>query len=376
MRRLLPILAAAFVAAAAGCGGAGRPAASTHAEPPAKRHRHHHRPPAGPFAHPLGAPHLAPGSDPSVLPGDVLIADRSNNRLLVVDPRGRIVWRFPRRGDLRAGQSFPVPDDAFFGPDGKEIIATEEDAFAITVIDVATHRIVYRYGAVDIPGSGPNRLWNPDDAMLLPDGWIFSADIKNCRVILIRPHAHRLARAFGSPAEGCVHDPPRAFGSPNGAFPLRNGHFLVTEINGDWVDELSLAGHVFRSWHPPGVYYPSDTNEVRPGLYVTVGYQSPGILETFDRRGRLHWAYRPRHGDPPLDHPSLALPLPNGDFLLNDDYNDRVIVIDPRTSRVVWQYGHTGVAGSAPGYLDQPDGVDLAPPNSLLVRLRARIGTP
>jgi hypothetical protein len=112
---------------------------------------------------------------------------------------------------------------------------------------------------------------------------------------------------------------------------------------------------------------------VRPGLYVTAGWQSPGILETFDSTGNLHWRYRPRSGDPQLNHPSLAEPLQNGDFLLTDDFNDRVIVIDPHTNRVVWQYGHTGVPGRAPGYLDRPDGLDLVPPASLLARLHARI---
>src|SRR5262249_38830093 len=33
----------------------------------------------------------------------------------------------------------------------------------------------------------------------------------------------------------------------------------------------------------------------------------------------------------------------------------------PRTNRIVWQYGHTGVASSAPGYLSKPDGIDLLP---------------
>jgi hypothetical protein len=52
--------------------------------------------------------------------------------------------------------------------------------------------------------------------------------------------------------------------------------------------------------------------------------------------------------------------------LANDDHNHRVIVIDPRTDRIVWQYGHTGIPGRKPGYLNDPDGVDLAPPNSLI----------
>jgi hypothetical protein len=78
----------------------------------------------------------------------------------------------------------------------------------------------------------------------------------------------------------------------------------------------------------------------------------------------------------PLNHPSLATPLPNGDVLLTDDGNDRVIAIDPRTNHIVWQYGHTGIPGRAPGYLNDPDGLDLAPPYSLLIEHHATIGHP
>ena len=374
MRPFLTFLLPTMAAVVAGCaGGGGHAAATNHTDPPP----HHSRPkqtttelPAPrTFTHALTQPHLAAGSDPSVLPGDVLIADRSNDRLLVVDPQGRIVWQFPRPGS----GALPIPDDAFFSPDGGEIIATEEDVSAVTVIDVATRRIVYRYGRTGVPGDTPNHLSNPDDAMLLPDGSIVLADIKNCRLLLLRPPSHRPAETLGSPIQGCAHDPPRTWGSPNGAFPLQGGGLLVTEINGAWVDALSPTGQLLCSTHPPGVYYPSDSNEVRPGLYVTVGWQSPGILETFDRTGRLRWRYRPRAGAPPLDHPSLAEPLPNGDFLVTDDFNDRVIVVDPRTNRVVWQYGHTGVAGSAPGYLSRPDGVDLVPPAALLTRIHPSI---
>jgi hypothetical protein len=306
----------------------------------------------------------------------VLIADRANNRLLVVNPKGEIVWEFPRPGDLGQGQSFRVPDDAFFSPNGKEIVVTQEDDFALSLIDIAKRRIVYRYGVPGVAGSGPNHLWNPDDAMLLPDGSILTADIKNCRLLLIKLGQHRPQRIYGTTTQACEHAPPSRWGSPNGAFPMLNGDFLVTEINGDWVDEMTPTGRVLRSWHPPGYSYPSDSNEISPGLYVTVDYTNPGSVETFDGAGRLVWRYQPRPGDPPLNQPSLAEPLPNGDILLNDDYNDRVIVIDPHTNRIVWQYGHTGRPGTAPGYLNTPDGVDLTPPHSLLVRSRTTIGNP
>ena len=374
MRRSLLFLLAALTAIVAGCGGSSDRASVGRARAPAHDpQKLHAKPkPSGPFAHPLGRPHLAPGSDPSVLPADVLIADRSNNRLLVVDPQGRIVWRFPRPGR----SSLPLPDDAFFTPDGRKIVVTEEDVDAVSLVDVASQHIVWRYGAIGTPGSSADRLAHPDDAMQLPNGSIVAADIENCRLVLLRPPLRHAIHASGSPAQGCIHAPPRAWGSPNGAFPLEGGGTLVTEINGDWVDALSRSGRLLWSTHPPGVSYPSDSNEVRRGLFVTVGWQSPGILETFDRQGRLRWRYRPRSGAPPLDHPSLALPLPNGDFLVNDDFNDRVIVVDPRTNRVVWQYGHTGVAGNAPGFLSRPDGVDLAPPAALLTRLHANIRLP
>ena len=320
---------------------------------------------------PRGHGALRPGSDPSALPGNVLIADKANNRLIEVDPHGRIVWRFPRPGDLRHGQTFRVPDDAFFSKDGRRVIATQEDDFVISVIDVARHRIVYRYGKSGVPGAGPNHLWNPDDALLTAGGTITLADIKNCSLAVIRPPAHRVMRRLGTPG-ACGHDPPRLFGSPNGAFPTRDGGTVVTEITGDWVDVLDRHGKLVRALHAPRFRYPSDTNEVSRGVYLSADYVAPGAVETFDAKGRVRWRFAPK-GRNALAKPSLALPLPNGDVLLNDDANHRVIVVDPRKNRIVWQYGHTGKPGRRAGYLNVPDGVDVAPPRSLMRRFpRAR----
>jgi hypothetical protein len=325
---------------------------------------------------PQGPGRLAPGSDPSVLPGPILIADEGNNRLLIVDPQGRVRWEFPRPGDLAPGQTFRVPDDAFFSPDGRSIVATEEENFVVSVIGIAARKIVYRYGVPGQPGMTADHLDNPDDAILLPDGSILTADIKNCRLLLIPPGGHAPSHIFGTSTNACLHDPPARFGSPNGAFPMRNGHYLVTEINGDWVDELGLDGTVFWSAHPPGVSYPSDSNEISPGRYLTVDYSSPGQVVIFDRAGTTLWRYAPTSPGAELNHPSLAEPLPNGDILLTDDYDNRVVVVDPHSNRIVWQYGHDGTAGSAPGYLNNPDGLDLLPPDSLLVTHAATMGSP
>ena len=317
---------------------------------------------------------LGRGSDPSVLPGPVLIADRDNNRLLEVSPTGKVLWRFPEPGNLAPGQSFELPDDAFYSPNGGEVVVTQEDDFVISVVDVTHPRIVFRYGHPGVPGSEPGYLHNPDDAMLTPGGAIVAADIKNCRLIVIRPPAHQLTQQLGETGN-CTHELGVSYGSPNGAFPMSNGDTVVTEINGDWIDVLGREGRPVTDANPPGFSYPSDTNEVRPGVFLSVDYTSPGAIETFTAAGRLLWRYEPT-GSEALAHPSLALPLPNGDVLANDDRNDRVIVIDPHTNRIVWQYGHTHQPGSQPGYLANPDGVDLAPPHSLTMRFAHSLQAP
>lgn len=323
---------------------------------------------------PLSAGQLEPGSDPGVLPAPVLIADEDNDRLLEVSPTGQVLWEFPRPGDLAPGQTFLKPDDAFFTPDGTQIIATQEENFAVSLIDIATHKIVWRYGEPGVPGSGPNRLWNPDDAMVMPNGDVVISDIINCRLVVIAAGQHDVARSYGR-IRSCRHNPPAQFASPNGAFPLRDGNWLITEITGDWVTEMAPGGHVLWATHPPGVAYPSDSNEISPGRYITVDYSYPGQVVIFDSAGRTLWRYRPL-GALALNHPSLGVGLPNGDVLVNDDYNDRVIVIDPRSNRVVWQYGKTGHEGTGPGFLSNPDGVDLAPPYSLLGTLASSLRSP
>ena len=320
-----------------------------------------------------GRGHLATGSDPRALPGDVLIADEDNRRLLLVDPHGRIRWRFPSPGALGRDQAFGPPDDAFVSANGRSIAATQEMNDTISVIDIATGRITRRYGHPGVAGPGPGYFSHPDDAMLLPGGEVLAADIQNCRILLLSPR--RITRQFGNPL-ACGHEPPRQFGQPNGAFPLKDGHFLITEILGDWVAEMSLRRPCVLVCAPARRQLPVRCERGEPGpLHRRRLLPSgPGGVN-FTRTGHVVWRFRPT-GAAALNHPSLALPLPNGNVLVNDDYNDRVIVISRKTNRIVWQYGHDGVPGRAAGYLNNPDGVNLAPPQSLLMTHAATMGRP
>ena len=127
----------------------------------------------------------------------MLIADRNNDRLLIVSPAKRIVWSFPRPHDVRPGQSFHDPDDAFFTPGYRAISINEEFNETASLIDVRSHRIVWSFGHPGVAGSAFGYLSNPDDAYLLPNGELMVADIRNCRVLFI-DHAKRVVRELSA----------------------------------------------------------------------------------------------------------------------------------------------------------------------------------
>jgi outer membrane protein assembly factor BamB len=294
---------------------------------------------------------------PGPIPGYLLIADAANDRMLLVDSSKRIVWQFPRPG---ATPSFPIryDDDAFFGPDHREIISNQEEGHTIVVVSFPEGRITWHYGHPDVAGSGPGYLNTPDDAYLLPDGTRTVADIKNCRILFISPGG-RIVRQLGTTGV-CAHDPPRSFGAPNGDTPMPGGATLVTEIYGSWIDAVSASGKLMWTVRAP-VAYPSDAQWLGDGRILVADYSSPGAVVIMSTKGKVLWKYAPKSGEARLDHPSLALMLPNGLIAVNDDRRDRVVLISMKTHRIVWQYGHTDVPGTAPGYLHTPDGMDFLP---------------
>ena len=165
---------------------------------------------------------LPPVAAKPPLPGYLMIADRDNNRIIILSPHKRIVWRFPAPGDLRSGQQFAGPDDAFLTPDGRSIITNEEFSDTIATIRLARQpRIGWEYGHADVPGSGPGYLSHPDDAYLRPNGLVSVADIINCRVVFL-DRQHRVVSSIGR-AGDCVHDPPHSISQPNGDTPLPDG---------------------------------------------------------------------------------------------------------------------------------------------------------
>jgi DNA-binding beta-propeller fold protein YncE len=344
---LLTVTAVGSLGLMAGCGLFGQSApAPTPSAKPAK--------PAKPHSSAV----LWRGKPTKILPGDLLIADANNNRMLLVNPEKQIVWQFPP-----PGQPSPLrdDDDVFFGPHFDEIITNEENNNTIAIINFRTRQVVWRYGHPGVPGSAPGYLNTPDDAFLYARGrgLITVADIQNQRILFIDRATKRIIKQYGE-TDVQVVNPPKTWGAPNGDFPAPNGGMLVTQINGQDAVLLNRQGQIVWTVHFPYVY-PSDANFTPHGDIICAFYDNPGAVVIMSPSGQLLWQYYVTSGPGALNHPSLAVQLPNGMIALNDDYNDRVIIINPTTKQIVWQYGHTGVPGSAPGYLNIPDGMDFLP---------------
>ena len=109
--------------------------------------------------------------------------------------------------------------------------------------------LTYTYGTPDTRGSGKNLLNYPDDAHLLADGKLVTADIRNCRLLFIDPKTSEVVTQWGTPGQ-CKHNPPHQLAHANGATPMENGDILVTEITDAWL--LKVLGERMRRYDKGG----------------------------------------------------------------------------------------------------------------------------
>jgi len=297
------------------------------------------------------------------LQGAILIADRGNDRIILVDSHRRTLWNFPTARDKAKGIHLVYDDDTFVQPGGKALVTNEEDNGDILSINIKTHRVTNLFGtAGPQPGthgepSSPNLLNWPDDAYVLPDGTMTVADAYRCRIIFVR---HRRIVSQIGQTDVCAHNPPSTLGWVNGDTPLPGGGVLVSEINGSWIDAFTRSGKLLYDFQAP-VSYPSDPQPLSGGRILLADYAYPGSVLIVNHHGGVLWRYSVPSGWGELNHPSLAIMLPNGDIAVNDDYNNRVVIIDPKKNKIVWRYGHVRQPGTQRGYLNTPDGMDYVP---------------
>jgi outer membrane protein assembly factor BamB len=297
-----------------------------------------------------GVGHLLAGSSSGALTANILVADRNNNRLIVLTPQGRVAWT----------QRLSGPSAAFLSPTARSITVTQPGTFVVRQLAVADRKAFYHYGRSGHPGSSLDDLRDPGTAQELSDGRLVIADKSNCRILFLAPPKRVPTATLGTPGS-CVHDPPKSLAYPDSVFPAFGGGIVVTETDPKWVDVLSPANAVVAAMQVPGLAAPDDAYEYAKDKLIATSHTHPGVVEEFDTADKVTWTYDPTSGTGELDRPSLAEVLADGDVLVCDSGNDRVVVIDPQTDTIIWQYGHTGRPGSKPGYLHTPDSAVLVP---------------
>ncbi len=281
-------------------------------------------------------------------PGDVLIADQFNNRVIETDPSGNIIWQFglgpndftarsiigcndaQRVGflTLMAGTGTPagvIPQAPAGAADNRVILV---DPF---------RRILWQYGQFGVTGSGANQLSTPVQCTWLPNLHVLITDQGNNRIIEVNLRKQIVWQYPGSNTNASDQ-----LSSPNSAELLENGHVLISdennsralEVTHDNTDQIvktftatnSLNILAFSSRLPNGDTLLTDSGNAR-------------VVEV-DTNDVIVWEYDINTAPPsvPAPLPTRAVRLRNGDTLISDQFNNRVIRVT-MAGAIVATYG-------------------------------------
>ncbi len=216
----------------------------------------------------------------------------------------------------------------------------------VIVVD-ESGKIVWHYGQAGVTGSGPNQLNVPVFAIQLPNRNIMVVDQGNNRVIEIGRFSKSVVWSYG-PASG-----PGALSNPNSAELLSNGHVLIADENNNRVIEITRGGKIV--WqYSKGISFAAFASRLPNGNTLIVDSGHARIIEV-TRDKQVVFQYFTNHGakSNPSPLPTNAVQLVNGDMAIADQFNNRAIIIN-EAKDIVFQYGQTNVVGNGPNELNGP----------------------
>ncbi len=200
----------------------------------------------------------------------------------------------------------------------------------------------------------------------------------------------------GAVLAGCARDAtgPRSGATLNAdresAQGRGNQRFLIADQFNNRVIEVDAAGTIL--WHfgggpnnvgPTAIIGVNDAQRVG-GLTLMAGTGAPAGTEPACPNGcadnrvilvnparKIIWQYGQfgvtGGGPNQLNTPVQNTFLPNGDVLITDQGNQRVIEVERKHNTIVWQYGLTGVAGAGPDQLNSPNSAELLENGHILI---------
>jgi len=194
-------------------------------------------------------------------------------------------------------------------------------------------------------GAGSHRL----NAQSVERGHILIADQFNNRVIEVDTATHRVVWTFGNGSDVA-------------------GPHSVVGVND--VERIGPVTLISGTGIPP-------SNPPLPGCSDSVNGCADNRVFLVDMAGRILWQYGQAgvtgSGDNQLNAPVQAAFLsgfpghPGFHVIITDQGNQRVIVVNVFTGKIVWQYGTTGVIGMGPNQLNNPNSAEVLENGNILI---------
>lgn len=288
-------------------------------------------------------------------PGNILIADQFNNRVIEADKKGNIIWQFGNGPtDLTASSILGVNDAERIGEDTLMAgagIPAGVDSYCpngcadnrVLVVDPSGN-IIWQYGQFGVSGSGPNELNVPVQATFSPDYTIYITDQANERVIQVDLDGDILWQYGTTGVSGNGYD---QLNNPNSAEILKNGDVLIADEGNNRVIEVDPATlNVVKTFTAQGTMSAPAFASLLPGGHVLVPDGGNNRIIEVDKSDNIVFQYytNTQNGSNSNPAPSRAVLGHGQDILVSDQFNDRVILID-QNGDLLTQYGNLNVSG-------------------------------
>ncbi len=293
--------------------------------------------------------------------GNILITDQFNNRVIEIDRAGNIVWHFGNGpGDISANAILGTNDAERVGsltlmsgtgiPPGATTNCKDGCADNRVLLVDQGGNIVWQYGQFGVTGFGPNQLNTPVQNTFLPGtGNVLITDQGNERIIEVRQSDKAIVWQYGQ--NGVMGIGPNQLNNPNAAELLANGNILISDENNNRAIEVthttpSLIVATFTAdGTASGVAFASRLDN---GNTLLTDSNNARIVEV-DRHDKPVWQYftNTRPGSNPTPLPTRAVRLANGDTLISDQFNDQVIEVN-HSKMIVASYGTINTPGFGP----------------------------
>jgi hypothetical protein len=287
-------------------------------------------------------------------PGNLLIADQFNNRVIEVSPEGEIVWSFGLGpDDFSARSVIGVNDAQRIGPltlmagtgTPAGVIPQAPDGAAdnrVMIVNPAG-KIVWQYGQFGQTGSGPDLLNTPVQCTYLHGFHVLITDQGNNRIIEVTPSKRIVWEYPGSNTNDADQ-----LNSPNSAELLKNGHLLIADENNNRAIEVTRDDQIVQTFTAGGTLGAvAFASRLDNGDTLLTDAGNSRAVEV-DANDNVVWQYFTDTGpnSVPAPLPTRAVRLKNGDTLISDQFNNRVIRVS-MAGEIVASYG-LPLAGGIP----------------------------